>query len=134
MHVNDSIRKLIENFKITEEIYSGNILFNEPIAPRTTFNIGGIAPVLFEPFDEKSLICLISFLKKNNLDFFILGGGSNLVVSDEGFAGICCQKSFFGSETGVIFSCSAGFSGAAEGASSGTGAEGFGASAFWEGA
>lgn len=85
MHVNDSIRKLIENFKITEEIYSGNILFNEPIAPRTTFNIGGIAPVLFEPFDEKSLICLISFLKKNNLDFFILGGGSNLVVSDEGF-------------------------------------------------
>lgn len=93
MHVNNSIRKLIENFKITEEFYSGNILFDEPIAPRTTFHIGGIAPVLFEPFDEQSLVCLINFLKANDLDFFILGGGSNLVVSDEGFAEVVISTS-----------------------------------------
>lgn len=93
MHVDNSIRKLIENFKITEEFYSGNIFFDEPVAPRTTFRIGGIAPVLFEPFDEKSLVCLINFLKANELDFFILGGGSNLVVSDEGFAEVVISTS-----------------------------------------
>ena len=81
-----NLREIAEKFKIGGQ-YTGSILLDEPMAPRTTFKVGGNAPLLLEPNDTASLLYVIGVLKTENVPFFILGGGSNLVVSDEGFEG-----------------------------------------------
>ena len=67
---------------------------NEPLAPHTTFKIGGNADYFFMPQSVEELLAVLLQIKENNLPFFVLGGGSNLVISDEGFRGavICTEK------------------------------------------
>ncbi|QTQ16805.1 UDP-N-acetylmuramate dehydrogenase [Treponema parvum] len=79
-----NLREIAEKCN-TDKIFKGRILFDEKIAPRTSFKIGGAAPVLFEPSDTDSLLYILSLLKKNSAPYFVLGGGTNLVVSDQGF-------------------------------------------------
>jgi UDP-N-acetylmuramate dehydrogenase len=54
----------------------------------TTFRIGGPAKFFCIVTNEDELIEAIGFSKKNKIPFFILGGGSNILVSDAGFPGI----------------------------------------------
>lgn len=54
----------------------------------TTFKIGGPAKYFFVAKNKKDLIKAILMAKKIGLPFFILGGGSNLLVSDKGFKGL----------------------------------------------
>ncbi|MFA6383429.1 MAG: UDP-N-acetylmuramate dehydrogenase [Parcubacteria group bacterium] len=65
-----------------------NIQKNIPLANFTTFRIGGPAKFFVEVKSEEELIEALEYAKKNNLEFFILGGGSNLLVSDDGFSGL----------------------------------------------
>lgn len=58
---------------------------NEPLARHTTFKIGGPADFFVEVEKEDKLLKL---LKEIKLPYFILGGGSNLLVADEGFRGM----------------------------------------------
>jgi len=51
----------------------------------TTFGIGGPAKYFLETEKKEDIVRVISAAKKFNLPFFILGGGSNLLVSDKGF-------------------------------------------------
>jgi len=54
----------------------------------TTFKIGGKAKYFFVAKTKEDLIKAILVAKKYNLPFFVLGGGSNLLVADEGFKGL----------------------------------------------
>lgn len=63
-----------------------NIIYNEPLAGYTSFNIGGIADMLYIPKDIKELSLVYKQCKDMNV--FILGGGCNILVRDEGFRGI----------------------------------------------
>ncbi|MCX6766088.1 MAG: UDP-N-acetylmuramate dehydrogenase [Candidatus Moranbacteria bacterium] len=54
----------------------------------TTFRIGGPAKFFAEVKSKEELLEALKYAKDNKLDFFILGGGSNLLVSDKGFSGI----------------------------------------------
>lgn len=54
----------------------------------TTFRCGGPAKLFAEPETEDELLQLLSYAKENNLETFILGLGSNILVSDEGFDGL----------------------------------------------
>src|SRR5260370_22671107 len=58
-----------------------------PLAPYTTFRIGGPARFFCEVEGEAELAEAVSFAKERNLPLFVLGGGSNLLVSDAGFDG-----------------------------------------------
>ena len=71
------------NFNINGS-YNGIFLQNEPLKDKTTFKIGGNATYFAQPNDINSLIYLLTEAKKNSVPVFILGGGSNLVVADEG--------------------------------------------------
>ncbi len=67
--------------------------------------VGGNADLFVEPEDVFSLALVISECKKNSVDFFILGGGSNLIVSDEGFCGVIISMNAFSSikfENGIV--------------------------------
>lgn len=68
--------------------FCGSVLFDEPMARHTTFKIGGNAPVFFEPENIDSLLVLLSALKSEDVRFFILGGGSNIVFCDDEFDGV----------------------------------------------
>lgn len=57
---------------------------NEPLSLHTSFHIGGPARVLAYPGDTAELSALVRFAKENGMDLRILGGGTNLLVCDEG--------------------------------------------------
>lgn len=65
-----------------------NFQENTPLAPFTTFKIGGPAKYFCEVKDQFDALEAFEFAKKHNLPTFILGGGSNLLVSDKGFNGL----------------------------------------------
>ncbi len=50
----------------------------------TTIGIGGVAPFILFPFEEKNVTALLSTLKEEKLLWRILGAGSNLIVNDNG--------------------------------------------------
>ena len=54
----------------------------------TTLRIGGKAQYFFKAQTKQDLIKVLKVAKKINLPFFILGGGSNLLVSDKGYKGL----------------------------------------------
>ncbi|MBU2540149.1 UDP-N-acetylmuramate dehydrogenase [Patescibacteria group bacterium] len=61
---------------------------NVLMAGHTTFKIGGQAKFFFGAKNQKGLIKAIKAAKLFNLPFFILGSGSNILVSDKGYKGL----------------------------------------------
>lgn len=53
----------------------------------TSFRIGGVADIVAEPKDIKELVELIKYLRNNGIIIYILGNGTNLLVSDKGIRG-----------------------------------------------
>ncbi len=77
---------------------------NVILAPHTTFKIGGEARFFVEVGNEEELVDALKYAKENDLEHFILGGGSNILVSDKGFDGIVIHMKheicLFAEETG----------------------------------
>jgi len=65
-----------------------NIKKDVSLAPFTTFKIGGRAKYFFVAHSQQQIIEALEQAQKYHLPFFILGGGSNLLVSDKGFDGL----------------------------------------------
>lgn len=65
-----------------------NIQENVPLAKYTTFRIGGPAKFFVEIESGEELAEAVAFAQEKKIDFYILGGGSNVLVSDEGFQGL----------------------------------------------
>jgi len=61
---------------------------NVPLAPRTSFHIGGDARFYVEVNSLEELKEALYCAKEKNIDFCILGGGTNVLINDNGFAGI----------------------------------------------
>ncbi|MBI4158264.1 MAG: UDP-N-acetylmuramate dehydrogenase [Candidatus Yanofskybacteria bacterium] len=61
---------------------------NIPLAPFTTFRIGGSARFFVEVKSADELAEAVKFKQDNRLSCFVLGGGSNILVSDDGFDGL----------------------------------------------
>lgn len=61
---------------------------NVPLAPLTTFYIGGVARYFVRITDTQELQESLDFARAHNLKVFVLGGGSNVLIRDEGFDGI----------------------------------------------
>ncbi len=61
---------------------------NVSLAPLTTLRIGGGTRYLYLAKSEKEILKVVTVAGENQLPFFILGGGSNLLVSDNGFSGL----------------------------------------------
>jgi UDP-N-acetylmuramate dehydrogenase len=60
----------------------------EPIAPYTTFGIGGPADVLVEAYTEHALQQVVREAIASGTRWLLIGGGSNLLVGDAGFRGL----------------------------------------------
>ena len=76
------------NISYLKKHIKGKILINEPLKNHTTFRIGGAADIMIIPEDVESLINIIKIANDNNIAWFVMGNGSNILVSDEGYRGI----------------------------------------------
>lgn len=79
-------RELIE--ELNNRFDKNKLIFDEPLSEHTTFKLGGVADVLFEPSKKEEIKEMIDFCKDSGLDYFVLGRGSNILVGDKGFRGV----------------------------------------------
>jgi UDP-N-acetylmuramate dehydrogenase len=69
---------------------------NKPLAPFTTFAIGGPARWFAEAATEEEIVQATAWARERGLPLFVLGGGSNLLVADAGFDGLVLRVSLRG--------------------------------------
>lgn len=93
---------------------------NRPLAPFTTFGIGGPARWFVEATSEDEVVEAVRWARDRGAPLFVLGGGSNLLVSDAGFDGLVLHIALHGisatdapgnttgNPTQRIYSCAAG--------------------------
>ena len=77
------IKKLLE-----ERLAPDSVCTDELMSRHTTFRIGGPASVFVTPKSEKDLVTAIEICRSQDAPYFILGNGSNLLVSDQGYDGV----------------------------------------------
>lgn len=65
-----------------------DIKISEPLDKHTTFKIGGKCKAMVYINSAGSLLNVLSYLQRNNINFFVLGRGSNVIASDEGYDGV----------------------------------------------
>jgi UDP-N-acetylmuramate dehydrogenase len=77
---------------------------NIPLAPLTTFKIGGPARFFVEAKSRAEVHEAVAFAGKRDLPLFVLGGGSNLVISDAGWPGLVLKIGMTGIEqrSGIV--------------------------------
>ena len=83
------IKNLLENSNI--DIPKENIKYNEPMRKHTSFKVGGLAECYVKIDDVNQLNQLLDLVQKNKIPYFILGNGSNILVTDNGVKGIVIQ-------------------------------------------
>jgi len=67
--------------------FTASPLLNEPMSRHTSFRIGGPADVFVSPRNLEELSRVYSFCLSEEVPFFLLGGGANLLVADRGIRG-----------------------------------------------
>jgi UDP-N-acetylmuramate dehydrogenase len=72
---------------------------NKPLAPFTTLGIGGPARWFLEATSEDAIVGAAAWARERGVKLFVLGGGSNLVVSDAGFDGLVLHVALLGIST-----------------------------------
>ena len=66
---------------------NGILREDEPLNIHNTFQTGGKADIYAEPANRKELLLLLKVLREENIPWFILGGGANILISDRGVRG-----------------------------------------------
>lgn len=84
--MNEQIRQ-----KFCLELGTEQVLFDEPMKKHTTFRIGGPADVFVMPRTIEEVSKALEICRQEQLPYFILGNGSNLLVSDQGYRGVIIQ-------------------------------------------
>jgi UDP-N-acetylmuramate dehydrogenase len=74
---------------------------NVPLAPMTTFGIGGPARYFAEVTTTEALIAGVEWARAASVPLFVLGGGSNILVADTGFRGLVLRVSIRQVETRI---------------------------------
>jgi len=77
--------------KLRNVLSEKEILRDEPMKVHTSFKIGGPADFFVVPTCVESLVSTIKLCSKEKIPYYIIGNGSNLLVSDKGFRGVIVQ-------------------------------------------
>jgi UDP-N-acetylmuramate dehydrogenase len=84
-----------------ETLLEQSIIENVPLAEFTTLRIGGAAQYFIEATTSEMLAPAIAWAEARHLPWFILGGGSNIVIADGGFAGLVIRIGICGIESRI---------------------------------
>ncbi len=72
-------------------IDENRVYLDEPMKKHTTFRVGGPADYFVVPNSVEEVRKTVALCKKENLPYYVLGNGSNLLVGDKGFRGVVIQ-------------------------------------------
>lgn len=78
---------------LTEVLGRENVLRKEPMSSHTTFRVGGEAEYFAKIQEKSQLTVIMNYLRKTEQPYFILGNGSNILVSDKGYKGVILDLS-----------------------------------------
>ena len=77
--------------KLCDAIGAASVREQEPMSAHTTFRAGGPARYFVTPEGEKELAAVLAACREAEKAYYILGNGSNLLVSDKGYEGVIIQ-------------------------------------------
>lgn len=77
--------------KFCELLGEKKVLTDELMSRHTTFKIGGAADYFLQPTSIQEIAEILKVCKEENVPYFVLGNGSNLLVSDKGYRGVIIQ-------------------------------------------
>lgn len=83
---------------LSESFGESRIQRNVPLAPLTTFRIGGPADLFFEARTEEELVKALLLAREAEIPHFLLGLGANILVGDRGFRGLVIRSQVGGIE------------------------------------
>lgn len=84
--MNQALKEYIESVFEKQDIY-----FQEPMSRHTSFRTGGEADCLLQIRNVEQLQKILSYLRRTGNEYFLLGNGTNLLVSDRGYQGVVLQ-------------------------------------------
>lgn len=71
----------------------GAVLLDEPLSGFTTFKTGGPADCIITPHSKEAIGNIVSIVASNNIPLTVIGGGSNLLIGDNGIRGLVLRLS-----------------------------------------
>lgn len=96
MHTSNDTESATDPLAIAEVLGSSldvsRVRLNEPLAPYTTFRIGGPADVLYDAITADDLAGAISAARAAGIPWFLLGTGANILVGDRGVRGLVIRN------------------------------------------
>lgn len=78
--------------RLIKELGPLRVKKNEPVSVQTTFKIGGPADLFFEAYNVEELTKVVGLCQKFKIPYFVLGRGSNILVSNKGFSGLVIKN------------------------------------------
>jgi len=78
--------------RVAAALESDRLQRNVPLAPYTTFKIGGPADLLYDADDADSLAAAIVTARRAEVPYFVLGLGANILVADKGVRGLVIRN------------------------------------------
>lgn len=75
--------EILQKLVGTEQVWA-----QEPMKKHTTFRVGGCARYLVEPGDVQQLSAVVNACQEQKVPYYVVGNGSNLLVSDAGYNGV----------------------------------------------
>lgn len=78
--------------RLIKELGPLRVKENESMSAHTTFKIGGPADLFFEAYNVEELTKVVGLCQKFKIPYFVLGRGSNILVSDKGFSGLVIKN------------------------------------------
>jgi len=79
-------------YPLLTEKYGNKLRFDEELKNHTTINIGGTADLFYEANTEEDLTDFLSLVREYSIPYVIIGCGSNVIASDEGFRGVVIKN------------------------------------------
>jgi UDP-N-acetylmuramate dehydrogenase len=74
--------------QLEQRLGAGRVTIDAPLAPLTTFKVGGAADLLLEATSEDELVAAVAIVRQAGLMVTPLGGGSNVLIGDGGIRGL----------------------------------------------
>ena len=82
--------KILE--RLSSRLGNGGVRRDEPLAPYTTFKIGGPADLFFEATSADALANAVLAARETGVPYFVLGLGANVLIGDRGFRGLVVRN------------------------------------------
>lgn len=74
--------------RLRQIVGEDNVCLDEPLSAHTTFGIGGVADIFVTPDDPEEVADVLAACGEAGMPYFVLGCGSDLLVSDDGYRGV----------------------------------------------